>query len=165
MDAQSEAQRTRVLALPPVEWPHPIPRLIDERRRQDMLVDRESRATTYCMTLTWTPPKPLLRRGIRYFVRGPGHPAAVSAEDDTAAAARTFVRNADFVMDLLKGMLALGVPLTSAETATYLHNCVSDRWYTLQDLDDWNNLDHQLCDTLLDPAGWYPQLGGGTCAR
>ena len=40
-----------------------------------------------------------------------------------------------------------------------MHNCVSDRWYTLGDLDDWNNLDHQLCDTPLDPAGWYPELG------
>ena len=69
------------------------------------------------------------------------------------------MRHADSLMDLLKGMLAIGVPLTSAETATYLHNCVSDRWYELGDLDDWNHLDHQLCDTPLDPAGWYPELG------
>ena len=62
-------------------------------------------------------------------------------------------------MDRLKGMLAISQSLSSAETATYLHNCVSDRWYTLGDLDDWNNLDHQLCDTPLDPAGWYPELG------
>ena len=84
----SEAQRTRVLALPPVEWPHPIPHLIDERRRQDMLVDRESRETTYYMTLTWTPPKPILRRGLRYFIHGPGHPMSAGAENDLTASAR-----------------------------------------------------------------------------
>jgi type IV secretory pathway VirB4 component len=156
---QSTALRTQVLALPPVAWPYPIPALIDARRRQDMLVDRESRDTTYHMTLTWTPPTPLLRRGIRYFIRGPGQPGLTGAEDDTAASARTFVRHADFVMDLLRGMLAVCVPLSSAETATYLHKFVSDRWYDLQDLADWNHLDHQLCDTPLDPAGWYPQLG------
>ena len=69
------------------------------------------------------------------------------------------MQHADFFVELLKGVLAIGVPLTSAHTATYLHNCVSDRWYSIGDLDDWNNLDHQLCDTPLDPAGWYPQLG------
>ena len=79
---QSEAQRTRVLALPPVTWTHPIPHLIDERRRQDMLVERESRETTYYMTLTWTPPQPLIQRGLRYFIRGPGHPAHASDTDD-----------------------------------------------------------------------------------
>ena len=31
-------------------------------------------------------------------------------------------------MDLLKGMLAVGKPLTIDETTTYLHNCVSNRW-------------------------------------
>ena len=40
-----------------------------------------------------------------------------------------FVRQADSFMDLLKGMLAACRPLTIDETTTYLHNCVSDRWY------------------------------------
>ena len=92
-------------------------------------------------------------------MQGPGHPAYATETDDLRATIRTFVRSADFLVDLLKGVLAIGTPLTSAETATYLHNCVSDRWYKLGDLDDWNHLDHQLCDTPLDPAGWYPKLG------
>ena len=65
---------------------------------------------TYYMTLTWMPPQPLIQRGLRYFIRGPGHPAYASDADDLTASARTFVRHADFLMDLLKGMLAIGCP-------------------------------------------------------
>jgi type IV secretory pathway VirB4 component len=156
---QSEAQRTRVTDLPPVNWPHPIPRLIDARRRDDMLVHRESRETSYYMTLTWVPPKPILKRGLHFFLRGPGRPGLTQEEKDSAVSVHEFISRADFLMDLLKGMLAVCHPLTSAKTATYLHNCVSDRWYALGDLDQWNDLDHQLCDTPLNPAGWYPELG------
>jgi type IV secretion system protein TrbE len=157
---QSEALRCQVTALPPVDWVHPLPALLDARRRADLLVERESRQTTYYMTLTWVPPRPLLKRGLRYFTQGPRAPSIAHATDDLAITTRTFTRQADFLMDGLKGVLAVGRPLTSAETATYLHTCVSDQWYDLHDLDDWNNLDHQLCgSTPLDPAGWYPELG------
>ena len=69
-----------------------------------------------------------------------------------------FVREADAFMDLLKGMLAAGRPLTIDETTTYLHNCVSNRWYTLGPLAFYQDLDAQLCDTPF-VGGWYPYLG------
>ena len=97
---------------------------------------------------------------MRYFIRGPGHPAYASAPNDISAAARDLYAPRGLLDGSPEGYAGRsGVPLTSAETATYLHNCVSDRWYELGDLDDWNHLDHQLCDTPLDPAGWYPELG------
>ena len=58
-----------------------------------------------------------------------------------------FVREADAFMDLLKGMLAVCRPLTIDETTTYLHNCVSNRWYTLGPMAFYQDLDAQLCDT------------------
>ena len=58
-----------------------------------------------------------------------------------------FVREADYLMDLLKGMLASCRPLTIDETTTYLHNCVSDRWYPLGPMAFYQDLDAQLCDT------------------
>ena len=61
-------------------------------------------------------------------------------------------------MDLLKGMLAVGKPLTIDETTTYLHNCVSNRWYTLGPMAFYQDLDAQLCDTPF-VGGWYPYLG------
>ena len=41
---------------------------------------------------------------------------------------REFVREADYFMDLLKGMLACAAR-SDDETLTYLHTCVSDRWH------------------------------------
>ena len=63
------------------------------------------------------------------------------------------------VLDLLRGMLAQCRGLDEVETLTYLHTCVSDRWYPVGPLASWLDIDHQLCDTALSPAGWYPQLG------
>jgi type IV secretion system protein VirB4 len=61
-------------------------------------------------------------------------------------------------MTLLKGMLATCRPLTTAETLTYLHACVSDRWHGVGHLASLNDIDTQLCDTDLI-GGWKPQLG------
>ena len=61
-------------------------------------------------------------------------------------------------MDLLKGMLACCRPLTIDETTTYLHNCVSNRWYALGPMAFYQDLDAQLCDTPF-LGGWYPYLG------
>jgi type IV secretory pathway VirB4 component len=152
----SEAQRRRVTTLPEVGWRHPIPALIDQERRVALLTTPGSRETAYFMTLTWFPPAPSTRRGVRFLVSGPG------AHHDTAeseVSLREFVTQADYLMDLLRGMLAVCRPLTTEETLTYLHNCVSDRWHRVGHLASLIDIDVQLCDTGLEPAGWYPQLG------
>jgi type IV secretion system protein VirB4 len=48
--------------------------------------------------------------------------------------------------------------LSIDETTTYLHNCVSNRWYNLGPLAFYQDLDSQLCDTPFW-GGWYPALG------
>src|SRR6266702_4593550 len=59
---QSEAQRRRVATLPVIAWGAPIPALLDQDRRQRLLLDPGSRETAYFLTLTWYPPPPSLRR-------------------------------------------------------------------------------------------------------
>src|SRR5919109_1439096 len=101
---QSEEQRRRVTALPEVPWRHPVAALIEQEQRQRLLVDPGSRKTAYFLTLTWYPPPPSARRGIRLLVRGPG---AYQGLDDTEVSIREFVDQADYLMDLLKGMRAV----------------------------------------------------------
>src|SRR5262249_13903638 len=129
----------------------------DHERRQALLTTPGSRETTYFMTLTWYPPSPSTRQGLRWFLYGPDT-APVTADGLLEVAVTEFVTQADALMDLLKGMLAVCRPLTTAETLTYLHNCVSDRWHDVAPLAVWTDIDAQLCDSPV-VGGWYPQLG------
>jgi type IV secretion system protein VirB4 len=154
----SEAQRVRVTDLPPLPPQSPlIVWLLDADHRARLLADPGIRETAYYLTLSWTPPPPSMQRWGGWFVRGPGSPARPT--EGLEAVVRDFLEQADYMMDLLKGVLAEGRPTTTPETLTYLHSCVSDRWYKIALLASLMDIDHQLCDTALDPAGWYPQLG------
>src|SRR6266436_949233 len=152
---QSEAQRRRVTTLPEVPWRHPVAALIEQEQRQRLLTTPGSRETAYYLTLTWYPPAPSTRRGLRFLVSGPG---ASHETGDLEVSLHEFVTQADYLMALLKGMLAVCRPLTTPETLTYLHNCVSDRWHDVARLAVLTDIDAQLCDTSL-LGGWYPQLG------
>jgi type IV secretion system protein VirB4 len=154
----AEAQRVRVTSLPPLPAQTPLMvQLLDADHRARLLADPGIRETSYYLTVYWTPPPPSARRWGRWFVRGPGAPGHAATDEE--ATVRTFVEDADTMMDLLKGVLAECRPLTTPETLTYLHSCVSDRWHPIGLLANLMDIDHQLCDTALDPAGWYPQLG------
>src|SRR5712692_9699154 len=155
---QNEAQRRRVTTLPALAWGHPVAALIDQERRQALLETPGSRETAYFLTLTWFPPAPSTRRGLGFLVSGPGAPHGQGDPDAQAVSLQEFVTQADYLMDLLKGMLAVCRPLTTEETLTYLHNCVSDRWHGVGRLAVLADIDVQLCDTPL-VGGWYPQLG------
>ena len=139
--------------------------LLDQERRRRLLEEPGSRETRYYMTLSWWPPTVGTRRGLRLLVSGeqPEVAQQVALEGEGLAREQRlslleFVREADYFMDLLKGMLASCRPLTIDETTTYLHNCVSDRWYPLGPMAFYQDLDAQLCDTPF-AGGWYPQLG------
>src|SRR5438093_855438 len=69
---QSEAQRRRVARLPEVAWRYPVAALIAQEQRARLLQSPGSRETAYYLTLTWYPPPPSTRRGMRFLVRGPG---------------------------------------------------------------------------------------------
>lgn len=154
----AEAQRMRVIDLPslPANVP-PLVRLLDADHRAHLLADPGIRETRYYLTLCWTPPAPSAERWGRWFVRGPGAPGR--ATQGLEAAVQTFVEDTAHLTDLLRGVLAQCRALTTPETLTYLHSCVSDRWHKIGLLANLNDIDYQLCDTALDPAGWYPQLG------
>jgi len=152
---QSEAQRRRVMTLPAVSWRHPVAALIDHEQRQRLLESPGSRETAYYLTLTWYPPAPSLRRGLRWLLHGPGR---TQGHTEQEVSVREFVDQADYLIDLLKGMLAVCRPLTTAETLTYLHTTVSERWHPVGRLAFLHDIDHQLCDTAW-LGGWYPQLG------
>src|SRR5712691_2101290 len=155
---QSEAQRRRVAALPERVWAHPVAALIDQERRQHLLRDPGSLETAYFLTLTWYPPAPSTQHGLRWLLRGPGQPRNGKTADAQHVSLQDFVTQADYLMDLLKGMLAVCRPLSTAETLTYLHNCVSDRWHAVAPLAVLADIDTQLCDTPW-LGGWYPTLG------
>ncbi len=155
---QSEAQRRRVTTLPAHPWQHPVPALLDQERRQTLLSAPGSLETAYFLTLTWQPPDPLSQQGLRWLLKGPGRPHNGGTTEAQAVSLQDFVTQADFLMELLKGMLAVCRPLTTAETLTYLHNCVSTRWHDVAPLAVLMDIDAQLCDTPWW-GGWYPYLG------
>src|SRR5262252_1334277 len=90
---QSEAQRRRVASLPEVPWRHPVAALLEREQRQRLLDRPGSRETRYFLTLTWYPPAPSMRRGVRFLVQGPG---AYQDLDDTTVSVREFVAQADY---------------------------------------------------------------------
>lgn len=155
---QSEAQRMRVHSVPavPDDVP-PLVRLLDQAYRTHLLADPGVRETLYFHTLTWTPPAASASVWERFFRRGPG--ATWQNPDPTAASILTFVEEADMLMDLLKGVLADCEPLSTEDTLTYLHTCVSDDWRRIRLPGSLVDIDYYLCDRALDPSGWYPQLG------
>jgi type IV secretion system protein VirB4 len=154
---QSEAQRRRVQALPEIAWRYGVAALVDAEHRAYLVDSPGSRDTTYYLTLTWYPPAPSTTKGLRWLMTGPP-PVAVPATLDTEASVAEFVKQADYLLMLLRGMLAVGQPLTTAQTLTYLHSSVSTRWYPVGMLASLVDLDAQLCDTPWW-GGWYPCLG------
>jgi type IV secretion system protein VirB4 len=156
---QSEAQRRKVTSLPAVQWPYPVAELIDGEHRARLLGTPGSMETMYTMTLSWLPPAMTAEKGLRFLMRGPGRPTTSQTADAQHVSLQEFLSRTNFFVRLLGGMLAQCRPMDEVETLTYLHNCVSDRWYAVGPLANWLDLDHQLCDTALSPAGWYPQLG------
>src|SRR5437879_1247656 len=154
---QSEAQRRKVTILPAHPWTHAIPALIDQERRQHMLVDPGTLETVYYLTLSWFPPSQSTQHGLRWLIHGPGDPGMQDGTPEDISL-QTFVTQSDYYLDLLKGLLAVGRPLSTAEALTYLHTCVSERWHAVAALASLSDIDVQLCDTPW-AGGWYPQLG------
>jgi type IV secretion system protein TrbE len=156
---QSEAQRLEVLALEPVPvTAPPLVRLLDAAYRATLLAAPGLYETKYFQTLCWTPRPAGAARAAQWFVRGPGAP--VTAPDEASASVLHFVEQADSFMYFLKSVLATARPLSTLETLDYLHSCVSSQRDRIIKLPgSLIDIDQYLCDSPLDPSGWYPQLG------
>lgn len=155
---QSEAQRVPLTYYPESGSQYPVAAVIDADRKQTVLVQPGARETRYYLTLTWQPPSPMTRAMSRVIVTG--LPAATMGEGEAQqeVTVETFVRQADYLMELLHGVLATCRPLTSAEMLTYLHTTVSDRWHAVKRPACVLDLDSKLC-TSNYVGGWYPRLG------
>lgn len=147
-----EAQRLPVTIYPESSFPTPVAALIDDERRRAMLVEPGSFETTYYLTLTWQPPSVAKSIWTSLFVSGATH------GQGPAAPLQDFLTQADYLVYLLRGMLAMARPLTTDETLTYLHNCVSDRWHVVRFPELPVDVDVMVCDTPFT-GGWYPRLG------
>jgi len=150
---QCEAQRRRVTGYPETAWAMPAAALVDADRRKAIVEDPGSFETRYYLTLTWQPPSALTSVWQRLFVSQEstnGHTADTTVRD--------FMQQADYLVYLLRGMLAQARPLTTSELLTYLHDCVSDRWHAVELPQLPVDLDVMLCDTPFH-GGWYPRLG------
>lgn len=147
-----EAQRLPVTAYPESPFPTPVAALIDDARRRVVLTEPGSFETVYYLTLTWHPPSAAHSLWTRLLVSGTTHGATPQAS------LRAFLTQADYLVYLLRGMLALARPLTTDETLTYLHNCVSDRWHAVRFPELPVDVDVMVCDTPFT-GGWYPCLG------
>jgi type IV secretion system protein TrbE len=148
----TEAQRLRVPDYPLGRYGPPAATLIDRQRRQGILADPGTFETTYYLTLTWQPPHALKSVWSHLFLSG-------SAGSTTPQASlREFIKQADYLVYLLRGMLAVGDPLTTDGTLTYLHNCVSDRWHPVRLPALPIDIDIMLCDRPWH-GGWYPWFG------
>lgn len=148
-----EAQRLRVTEYPVSAYPSPAAKLIDEARRRVILEDPGSFETRYYLTLTWQPPNPVKSAWAAMFLSGQPR-----QDLDRAAGVAEFVSQADYLVYLLRGMLAVGRPLTTDEILTYLHNCVSDRWHPVRLPALPIDIDIMLCDRPWH-GGWYPSFG------
>lgn len=150
----AEAQRTLVQTYPTTHWRFPVAGLIDQQRRATVLDDPGARETRYYVTLTWQPPTQAVQAMQRLLVANMPQEAG-SADEGTLA---TFVRETDYLMHLLRPVLADCAPCTTDELLSYLHTVVSDRWHPVRWSGHPLDLDSQLCDSPY-VGGWYPQLG------
>jgi type IV secretion system protein VirB4 len=125
-------------------------RLIDAERRRSLLEDPGSYESRYVLTLTWQPPGGAASLWHK-FVLPPAPPKRGGVLGD-------FLDQADYLVYLLRGMLAVGRPLTTDETLTYLHDCVSDRRHPVRMPWLSVDVDSYLCDRPFR-GGWYPYWG------
>jgi type IV secretion system protein VirB4 len=153
---QTEGQRGLVPALPRRASCHPVANLLEAEHHASLVEGRGCRETTYYLTLTWWPLEAATRQILALLVSGPPQQRTRAGADQ--ALLEEFLTQTDYLVDLLRGVLAICRPLTMAETFTYLHSCVSHDWHPVADLAVYTDIDQQLCTTPV-PGGWYPMLG------
>jgi type IV secretion system protein TrbE len=156
----AEAQRVPSSTYPQSLWPHPVAALIDHQRRKSMLENPGSFESFYFLTFTWAPPGASASLADRLFIRR--HPVPVTADPIPGAIAprilESYLTQTDYLMYLLRGMLAMGRPLTSDETFTYLFSCVNPQPHLVRCPTLPIDMDVMLC-TANYLGGWEPQFG------
>jgi type IV secretion system protein VirB4 len=152
-----EAQRTASPGYPLSDgFADPVSALIDEERR-DLFeggdVTQPNFTSAYYLTLQWLPPADDTSKASSLLYEGGAQGIATAADhlDD-------FERDTGRVLDMVEGIMPEAAWLSSSETLTYLHSCVSTHAQRISVPETPMHLDALLADEML-VGGLTPQLG------
>ncbi|GAA0309834.1 conjugal transfer protein TrbE [Sphingomonas oligophenolica] len=149
-----EAERRAAPGYPASSFPDAASWLVDEERRAGFEAEGAHYESRYHLTLVFLPPpdssdaagRSLVERGDK------------EAGRDWRAALAAFIAETDRVLDLFAGFMPEMRALGSAETLTYLHDCISTRGHPVAVPETPMYLDGLLVDTAL-VGGLEPRLG------
>jgi type IV secretion/conjugal transfer VirB4 family ATPase len=149
-----DAERAEALGYPAGIFPDAASWLVDEERRAGFEAEGQHYESRYHLTLTWLPAADASDKAGRSLVeRGDD-----GRKRDWHAALAGFIAETDRVLDLFSGLMPEVRELTSAETLTFLHGCVSARYHPVAVPETPMYLDGLLADTPLT-GGLEPRLG------
>ncbi|HEX7694889.1 MAG TPA: conjugal transfer protein TrbE [Sphingomonas sp.] len=148
-----ESERVEALQYPAGDFPDPVSALIDEERRAAFEAEGAHYESHYFLTLVFLPPADASEAAGRKLVESEA-PIARNWRASLAA----FVAETERVLDLFAGFMPEIRALSSEETLTYLHNCISPHRHLVAVPETPMYLDALLVDTPLT-GGLEPRLG------
>ena len=149
-----EAERHPARDYPVSDFPDQVSRLVEEERRADFEQTDVLFESSYLLTFVYLPPAENVGRAEQMLVESSGEKRSHDYRDHLDR----FVQQTDRVIDLLGQLMPEVVPLSDAETLTYLHNCISNRRLSVTVPEVPAYLDAVLVDTSLT-GGLEPMLG------
>ncbi len=148
-----ESERVEALHYPAGKFPDPVSALIDEERRAAFEAEGAHYESHYFLTLVFLPPADASEAAGRKLVE-----SETPAARDWRASLAAFVAETERVLDLFAGFMPEICALSSEETLTYLHNCISPHRHLVAVPETPMYLDALLVDTPLT-GGLEPRLG------
>jgi len=149
-----EAERRAAPGYPASSFPDAASWVVDEERRAGFEAEGAHYESRYHLTLVFLPPPDSSDAAGRSLVDREGEDAG----RDWRAALAAFIAETDRVLDLFAGFMPEMRALGSAETLTYLHDCISTRRHPVAVPETPMYLDGLLVDTAL-VGGLEPRLG------
>ena len=149
-----EAERRASQGYPDSDFPDAASWLVDQERRARFEAEGAHYESRYHLTLTWLPAADGAEAAGRTLV---DRPEAKRGRDWRGALA-TFVAETARALDLFAAFMPEVRALSSAETLTYLHGCISNRRHPVAMPETPMYLDGVLVDTPL-VGGLEPMLG------
>jgi type IV secretion system protein TrbE len=150
-----EAERREALGYPDSSFPDAASWLVDEERRARFEAEGAHYESRYHLTLTWLPAADGADAAGRSLVE---RPEAARAGRDWRGALGNFIAETDRALDLFAAFMPEVRALSSVETLTYLHGCISNRHHPVAVPETPMYLDALLADTPL-VGGLEPMLG------
>jgi type IV secretion system protein VirB4 len=148
-----EAERVAAQDYPASDFPDPVSALVDEERRAAFEAEGAHYESRYFLTLVYLPPADATESAGRKLVD-----SEAPAARDWRTSLAGFIAETERVLDLFAGFMPEIRALSSEETLTYLHGCVSPRRHEVAVPETPMYLDALLVDTPLT-GGLEPKLG------